>query len=934
MVPDTLHKGVLTFVPEPAAATPLVATLEAGGCTLGRADLTLAPAPRWDVHIVQHSHFDMGYTDLRTHVARQQKEYLDEVLFHIEATADWPDAARYRWCTEVTWGLLQYLEDRGPRQRERLLAAVRAGRIEVNAFLWHMHTEACTLEELARTLYPLAELRGRWGLPVESAMLSDVPGAVAALPDLLAGAGIRYFSMSLNNLRAPFHRLRGNGLPLPFLWEGPGGGRVLTWYSASGVIIYREADALGFTRDLATAERGLGEVLLGHGGLGHGLYLLRGSMGDNRLPDRTMATTVRAWNERWAYPRVQLSTLGRFFSRLEAATGGSVPVRRGDWTDWWADGLGSAPAEMGQVRALHRDVRQAEVLTALAGAAGSPERLSATEGDEAYAGILEFDEHTWGAARPEGEELDGRWSGRRQWQEKVAPLRRGEQVCARLRDRALQHLGERATRPGRGHALLVWNTLSWERGGPASFWLPWWYRGEPCAVVDAVTEEPVALEVRRHQPHPRRDDAPDRNDARYLACFASDRVPAFGRRAYRVLFGAAAERMGRAAAGGGPAPGSGAPVSVDPRTGCAVAGEWEVQADLRAGGLARLCHRPTGAELAGNGPLGAFVAERYRVVRDGVAEGFAQRLLERLPGGVNWRLDAARTWAGPVSATLAWQGDVPGGALFRQEAVLYAAAPRMTLCTRVVLGEPGQRAPREHFGAHLTFPFRTGPCQPWLQGPGGFLRPGADQLPGSCTPWYAVDRGLALAATDYTLAFCAVEAPLVQVGGITTAFDDRGVPAPGAPGHVCAYLWNDFWTTNFPVPPSGELVFTYHLELLPGTWDSAAAYRSLCAQQDDLVTVLLEGAEPAAEAGWCPAVEGPGVCVETLKPARDGRGVVARVLETAGSGGTVRLVLSPGMRAWRCDLLEQDLEPLRVTQGETVIEVGPRSLATVRIAQS
>ena len=56
------------------------------------------------------------------------------------------------------------------------------------------------------------------------------------------------------------------------------------------------------------------------------------------------------------------STNREFFEELEERHGAGLETFRGDWADWWADGLGSAAREVGFNRRAQAAVRTAQTL--------------------------------------------------------------------------------------------------------------------------------------------------------------------------------------------------------------------------------------------------------------------------------------------------------------------------------------------------------------------------------------------------------------------------------------------------------------------------------------------------------------------------------------------------------------------------------------------
>src|SRR5262249_8292267 len=102
------------------------------------------------------------------------------------------------------------------------------------------------------------------------------------------------------------------------------------------------------------------------------------------------------------------------------------------------------------------------------------------------ASLALFDEHTWGAADPWGDEMDGLSSGRRQWAWKAARAHDAHERAEALLDDARFLVG---TRVGRSRAAVagvaVINPSGWPRTGVVAAFVP-----------DSVVPVEVPLEVR------------------------------------------------------------------------------------------------------------------------------------------------------------------------------------------------------------------------------------------------------------------------------------------------------------------------------------------------------------------------------------------------------------------------------------------------------
>ena len=202
------------------------------------------PSRRWEVHLVHGSHHDLGYTDLPSNVLREHDGHLDKVLDFCDETADWPEESRFRYVAEQAWSVLHYLEHRPAEKTQRLLRLMREGRIEVTATLGNQVCGLCSHEELIRLLYPSFRLKRRFGVPITSAELNDIPGFSWGLASVLSGSGVRYFAPGIQDYFAWGRKVRPNwdeqaviarDMLGAFWWEGPDGSRVLLWYGGPAI---------------------------------------------------------------------------------------------------------------------------------------------------------------------------------------------------------------------------------------------------------------------------------------------------------------------------------------------------------------------------------------------------------------------------------------------------------------------------------------------------------------------------------------------------------------------------------------------------------------------------------------------------------------------------------------------------------------------------
>jgi hypothetical protein len=837
------------FVPAVEAPQTIELGIElAGG--LRRSDpVEITPQRRWRIFLVHHSHLDIGYTDPQARVLRQHLAYLDSALDY--ASAD----EGFRWTIESNIVLERWLAARPAPAREELLSLLRDGRFEACALPFTMHAEALSIDELARQLRFAHELRHRHGVEVVSAMQTDVPGAPPGLPLVLGDAGVRYLAVAHNWAeRATPWLTGGTGLPRAFHWQTPSGKRVLVWHTDSPHgVAYLEGNLLGLAESEATATELLPEYLAALASRGypyraeplgvpaarapypHDVLHLRvqGMTADNAAPSAVPAHIARAWNARFAWPQLHVATNREFFEALPAD---GLESFTGDWADWWADGLGSAARATGFNRRAQAAVRTAQTLHAMSG--------SDCDADSAYERIALFDEHTWCAAHPGGDAIDGRESGALQWQTKAALATDGLARAEDLVEAGRAHFAS----PERPESVLVLNPAGFPRTDVVTVFLPVsrFPPGRRLAVVDAETQERV--------PSAAAPPEAKRNRPRGCALsFVAAAVPALGFRRYELISDDA------------PAETAAGPLENE---------HYRLELDVEGGCAVQLVDKDVGVDLVDSASafgLGQLVHDRYasalqttmRIPAEGVPTTAA-------PGVASAAFVASRTVAGRGAVVARVSNAVEERVTVR---VAGAGCAWIESTYRLVRGvrrldvehRLAKLATTEKEGVFVVFPFALHEPSVAFELTGGVG--GRAALPGSAGHFHAIRHWVALQDASATVAWSTLEAPLVQLGNVFLPYPPYPPTIDGAGrGLVASWAMNNVWDTNFPASQGGETVFSYAIASAAPVADARAlGIETAAAQTQPLVGVL--GPAPGPAVGSFCEIDGPGVEVVMLSSA-------------------------------------------------------------------
>jgi hypothetical protein len=928
---------VRLLVPEVAAPASLLLDAWADGAELRGVPVEVRPQRRWRIFVVHHSHLDIGYTDPQERVLSDHLAFLDGALELAAATDGWPEAARFRWNVEVNLPLQRWLATRPARRRRSFLELARDGRIEVGALPFSMHTEACSIDELTRQLEFADRLREEHGVPIVTAMQSDVPGATVGLVDVLAGAGVRYLAVAQNWAgRSVPHLTGGQALTRPFRWRSPAGAEVLTWYTDTPHgIAYMEGNLVGLATGYEAALDLLPEYLdvlaarpypypEGHGWAAapdpaaltrqpypHDVLHLRvqGRLADNAPPSPIPAEIVRRWNEEWAYPELRMATNRDFFECAERELGDRLDTFAGDWTDWWADGLGSAAREVAANREAQALAPVAQTLHALGDAVGADEACWRADLDRCYERMALFDEHTWGAANPWADELAGWDSGRGQWQRKAAMAYDAREGAAALLAHGAGRLAEVLGAPGR--ALAVFNPSGFERTDLVRVFVPAERAAfdRPLRLVDGVTGEAVPYTL----------EAPVRPDNRprglHLS-FVARGMPPLGYRRYMLVddVGGPLVELARIERGGD----------------AVLQNEhYRLELDVAGGRVASIRDLAAGRELVeSDSPFGfdQYVYDRYATASQ------VNHLSGRVPDAGQWLL-GGRT-VGRLGAvtrrvrTAVWDQVavrcVGDGAEWVETSVRLArGVRRVDIRNRV-----HKRATADKESVFFAFPFGLRRPRVDYEITGGVQAADGPTVPGSAAHMRAVRHWLTLEDGETAVAWVTGDAPLVQVGGLrlpyapfppSFAADDRDS------GTVFSWAMNNIWDTNFPAAQGGEAAFRYRIATAPSGAARRLGMATAAEAARPLVAMVCGPAGGLPGAGSFCELDGAGVDVVTLAPSRAGHGLVVMLHSLAAAPASVRLrfPLLPVRRAWEGSHLQRDLREVPLRAGEATLTIAP-----------
>jgi hypothetical protein len=853
--------------------------LEVAKKSVGRRRVRLTPPRRWTLYWLSTNHTDVGYTDLQEKCLEVHRRNLDAALTWLNTHPG------YRWTAECALQVLSYFENRSPQDGERLVQAIRDGKLGFHALFANLLIGLLDHETAARMVQPAGSFARERGIGYSTAQITDVPGQPLTFPMTLAASGVRYLVSGPNPERAlPLlpqpealvHHLVGEWTAYPQLywWEGPDGSRVLHWRS------YHYGDGLRFGFDVGPDEMGrrLSDWLLTNPVFQspewpYDLALLYGAQWDNAVMDEAMIANMEDFNRRFAYPRIVPGRAEDLLRTLESRYGPRIPVRRGDTGMYWEDGAASTAAELARFRAVQLVARAADIAALWDERVESADatraaRISgrAEERRQMWRDLLLFGEHTWGAAEsvsaPDARQTIEQWAYKRRYLEGAAA------AAETQLDDALLRIG-RGTDAGTGR--IVFNAANWPRTDVG------------------IVQGGAGTELRSNgQPFP----AVDLENGDALVLFRD--VPALGYLALQT------------------APRPAAPPSDEPDVIEASAGGFRVRLDPATGAIASWTG-PDGKERVKpsawsglNQLLHVIGGDRSALWTSGdrdtlataasldVAAATRVSARRRILPGIGVRLETTRTLRGCGAIT--------------STVTLYNELPWIDIENRLTkLPTLSKEA------LYVAFPFAFIKPTVEIEVPLGRMTVEQDQQPGSCRDWYCHTHWVWLHEGQDGVVWSAPDAPLLTLNDLFRGAWRRTIAPDGT---LFSYAANNYWHTNYAARQEGAWTLRYRLSLLAPGSPSEPVRRGWAACDPLYLSPAYtnQAAGPLIARDAALFIPDRDVLVVGAKPAEDGEGAIVKLLDLRGLTRSIGVWPSAYhfQQARRVNLVEMNGEALTI----------------------
>jgi alpha-mannosidase len=214
-------------------------------------------------------------------------------------------------------------------------------------------------------------------------------------------------------------------------------------------------------------------------------------------------------------------------------------------------------------------------------------------------------------------------------------------------------------------------------------------------------------------------------------------------------------------------------------------------------------------------------------------------------------------------------------------------------------------------------------------------------LDGGCMAWYSTQDFVAAADDTCAVVWTSVDSPLITIGDINREvlqgpWYTAGTkwPVPITDGRLFAYVFNNYWFTNYKASQGGRLQFRFSLTSMK-SYDQVAASKFGASVRSPLLAKIVTGGSGTPGTGGSSflSVEPSNLLIQSVKKAESGDGLVIRLREVSGKQ-TTAVVTIPSFKsseAWSCNLMEDPQKKLRITNGRIQISVPANGLTTILV---
>jgi len=806
----------------------------------------------WTIYLIHHSHTDIGYTERQEKLMNYHKDFILQAIKILDDihSGEISGCEGFKWQCENQWQIENFYANATAEQVKSFEKYVKTGEIGLSGNYLNM-TELVDREVLLSRTKKAQKYGDRIGVNINSGMSADINGYAWGYPDVLKECGIENLLCALH----PHHGMFAlNKKQQPFYWQGPNKNKVLVWgsehyhmgnemflcpHGGTSYLIFDDIrEEMGACiktsgveetkkKELEIAQTRIMRYVenLDKEGYQYDFFplMVSGAITDNAPPNVDIAKRVNELNKIFeGKVTIKIATLDEFFQKVRSREV-SIPTYEGDFTDWWADGVGSTANSVKLCREAQRKYDLCKKLDA-DNKLGNADLL-----ENAAENIMLYAEHTWGYSSSVSEP----------WDSLVACFEKKKDAYAinantdisRNLDLILSKLGEVSIDAHKCQRYKVVNPHPNKYKGIVKLYIEYWEYLDgnplnPSAWIEAYDEKTGEKLVcqghrisRAHEVEIAVELAP--GEEKTIKLKQSFLNVSTVRNHAQI----------------------GAEGIKDIETGKEyLETPFLIETDFfkvefsKEKGIASILNKETGQFITDNTiSEGAFSGiyeftpmkdnnpcEVRRQMGRNRCSVATQRSTSKLS-------DIVIVDSGDVFVTAKLSYELPGTKYYSVFLKIYKVAPMIE--ARVCLHKDSVWDPEN---LYVSLPFITDSTgETYVDKTGCIIRPGIDQLPGTCQNFYLIQNGMVKTGKNIDIIVCTKDAPLISFGKREAAPIKLCEGNNKELNNATPYSWimNNFWETNFKADLGGFYEFTY--TVVTGKYESPEQAMEYCKANNE-----------------------------------------------------------------------------------------------------
>ncbi len=793
---------------------------------------------KWTMYVLHHSHTDIGYTDLQEKVIYNQIDYIKAAVNiakegHKNDTID----KNFKWNCETYYCVERFLEEATEKEKQDFYAAVRSNNIGLSANYLNF-TDLVDKGVLNKRTKEMVENFKAQGIDVKAAMNADVNGVSLGTFDVLIDNGIEFLFTNIHTHHGMYPLYQNQK---PYYWENKEGKRLLVFSgehynlgNALGLIYNKDTNFMTenyFGKDAKpkTHIEILKENIVNYlTSCEENEYkynfiptCVSGAFSDNAPPNTDIIRTIAAFNEAYGDEvHLEMVTVQEFYDKIKDQVK-DAPVYKGDLTDWWANGVGSTPYAVKHYKEAQRMYYLCEKLDSKAHV--SKKELTRQAEDN----LLLYAEHTWGHSstitNPYDtmvQNLDIR---------KTSYASKAHEASAKNLNRIMHSRGDKLRYYDLNGKVKAISLSDQKSTQVVEFYIETWkYPG-----VKVICETTGQEMVTQLSSHPRGVlisfvDSFEANEERIYRFEEADaKIEVANTRVAYV----GAERV-KDIVNNYDAKSYKLPYQIE--------NDYFKIAYEIGKGVTSFYNKVDNVEMLKEGDAKFFtpIYENTKV-RTNVYE--ERRLLGRNIRGLHSKkyigelVDVKIIDNGEIFTTIELIYKLEGTYFSSVVIKLYNTLPRLEFKYKIA-----KTLSTDIESIYLPLTLNNLDATLYIDKGDTVMRPGIDQIPGTCMEYYLVDNGLAYETKENTILIQTKDAPLIYMGELKhhpiMLCDER---QENNKRDVYSWIMNNTWETNFKMDLSGITEFCYTLSLIK-TKDAEQSFKKMKDEGYGVVTFMID----------------------------------------------------------------------------------------------